>query len=79
MLCAITSVGRFTSFMTFAIVKVLPEPVTPSNTCVRMPSLTPSASFSIACGWSPVGLNFECSLNSISSAVYERLFFIVQL
>ena len=34
----------------FAIVKVLPEPVTPSRTCSSSPILTPFTSFSMACG-----------------------------
>jgi hypothetical protein len=32
LLCAITSVGRFTVSMTDAMVNVLPDPVTPSST-----------------------------------------------
>ena len=45
-----TRVGICTFSMTFAMVKVLPEPVTPSSTCSLSPRFTPSASFSIACG-----------------------------
>ena len=41
--------------MTFAIVNVLPEPVTPSKVSNWFPSLNPFTSSSIACGWSPVG------------------------
>ena len=58
--------------MTLAIVKVLPEPVTPSSTCSSRPSSTPRASFSMACGWSPVGLKGACSLNSISVSLPFR-------
>ena len=36
--------------MTFAIVKVLPEPVTPSKVSNWLPSLKPLTSCSIACG-----------------------------
>ena len=37
------------------MVKVLPEPVTPSSTWVRSLSLTPSTRSLIAVGWSPAG------------------------
>ena len=47
---------------TLAIVNVLPEPVTPRSVCVR-PLPTPLARASIACGWSPVGLKSDRSLN----------------
>src|ERR671916_1503715 len=33
----------------------MPEPVTPSRVWARIPASRPEASFSIACGWSPVG------------------------
>ncbi len=36
--------------ITFAMVKVLPEPVTPSSVCARSPSSIPRTSLSIACG-----------------------------
>src|SRR5918998_3690720 len=35
----------------------MPEPVTPSRVWARIPASRPEASFSIACGWSPVGWN----------------------
>ena len=38
------------------MVKVLPEPVTPSRTWVRSERRTPSTRSSIACGWSPLRL-----------------------
>ena len=38
-----------------AIVAVLPVPVAPSSVWKRAPSWMLAASFSIACGWSPVG------------------------
>ena len=41
--------------MTFAIVKVLPLPVTPNRVWQRSPRSTPSTSCAMACGWSPVG------------------------
>ena len=41
--------------MTFAIVKVLPEPVTPSSVWKARPSWMPSTSLAIASGWSPAG------------------------
>src|SRR5688572_7712480 len=48
-----TSVGRFTRAMHWAMVKVLPEPVTPSKTCDLSPRFNPSTSSSIARDWSP--------------------------
>ena len=59
------SVGFPTLAITFATVKVLPEPVTPNNTCAGSPSSTPSVSCLMACGWSPVGLYFDVILKSI--------------
>ena len=41
--------------MTLAIVKVLPEPVTPSSVCFARPLRAPSTSCAIAWGWSPAG------------------------
>src|SRR5689334_17717954 len=41
--------------MTFAIVNVLPDPVTPRSVWKASPSSMPSASFAIASGWSPDG------------------------
>ena len=43
--------------MTLAIVKVLPEPVTPIKTWSLRPARIPSTRAAIACGWSPAGLN----------------------
>jgi len=48
--------------MTFAIVKVLPEPVTPRSVCTWLPSLKPCTKASMASGWSPVGAKSEWSL-----------------
>ena len=41
------------------MVKVLPEPVTPSSTWSRSCARTPFTSSSIACGWSPSGSNSD--------------------
>ena len=41
------------------MVKVLPEPVTPSSTWSRSWARTPLTSSSIACGWSPFGSNSD--------------------
>jgi hypothetical protein len=41
--------------MTFAMVNVLPEPVTPSSTWLLSPRASPSFSSRIARGWSPCG------------------------
>src|SRR6185436_8991344 len=58
-----TSVGRFSFSTTCATVKVLPLPVTPSRTWCFAPATAPSASASIACGWSPCGVNGDCRRN----------------
>ena len=47
--------GRPSRAITLAIVKVLPEPVTPSSVWNASPSSMPSTSCSIAVGWSPAG------------------------
>ena len=47
--------GRPSRAITLAIVKVLPEPVTPSSVWKASPSRTPSTSLAIASGWSPDG------------------------
>ena len=73
LLCDMISVGLFSAAMTLAMVKVLPEPVTPSKVSNWLPSLKPFTSCSIACGWSPVGLYFECSLNSITHASSKKI------
>ena len=48
--------------ITFATVNVLPEPVTPNNTCDLSPREMPSVSCFMASGWSPVGRYFDVSL-----------------
>ena len=53
LLWAITSVGFWTFSITEAMVKVLPEPVTPRSTWAGIPSSTPRARASMAPGWSP--------------------------
>jgi hypothetical protein len=50
-----TSVGFSMFLMTFAIVKVLPEPVTPRSVWCFAPEEIASVSFAMACGWSPAG------------------------
>ena len=57
--------------MTFAMVNVLPEPVTPSSVWYRSPRSRPPTSVSIACGWSPVGSKSETSLNGRERMVGE--------
>jgi hypothetical protein len=44
------SAGRCVSSITFAMVKVLPEPVTPSSTWLRSLRRMPSTNSLIACG-----------------------------
>jgi hypothetical protein len=50
-----TRVGRWMFAITLAIVKVFPDPVTPSSTTWRRPSWTRRVRISIARGWSPRG------------------------
>jgi len=47
---ASTSAGRPKRAMTFAMVNVFPEPVTPSSVWYESPSRIPSTSLSIASG-----------------------------
>ena len=49
--------------VTFAIVKVFPEPVTPSSVTASTPSFSASHIPLIAAGWSPEGLYSESILN----------------
>src|SRR5437588_199151 len=59
--------------MTSAAVNVLPEPVTPSRHWACAPSLIRAARVSMACGWSPAGLNFDFRRNA-DTAHYSSLF-----
>ena len=59
----------------FAIVNVLPEPVTPTRVSNWLPSSKPFVSASIACGWSPIGLKSECNTNlSIKPSLLNAFF-----
>jgi hypothetical protein len=49
------SAGRPVFSIVQAIVAVLPVPVAPTRVWKRSPARIPSASVSIAFGWSPVG------------------------
>src|SRR5271166_6474366 len=62
------STGRSHCAMTLAMVNVFPEPVTPIRVWYRLPARIDPTSFSIACGWSPVGWYPELSLNSMANA-----------
>ena len=48
--------------MTLAMVKVLPEPVTPSSVWYACPPSRPSTSPRIASGWSPCGSNADSTM-----------------
>src|SRR5207302_5652921 len=63
-----TRVGRWMFAITLAIVKVFPDPVTPSSTTWRRPSWTRRVSRSIARGWSPRGSYSACSLKAVVCA-----------
>jgi len=53
--------GRCVASITLAMVKVLPEPVTPSSTCSRSPASAWATSSAMAEGWSPAGWYFVSS------------------
>ena len=55
-------VGRCTASITLAMVKVLPEPVTPSSTWSRSFPCSPATSSLMAPGWSPFGSKGETTL-----------------
>ena len=57
-----------------AIVKVLPEPVIPSKTWSFFLAFKPATNFSIAWGWSPAGVYFECILNFCVLKIYIYFF-----
>ena len=48
-----------------AMVKVLPEPVTPNRVCAGVPLRTPSTSCAMAEGWSPIGVYGDSNLKFI--------------
>ena len=58
--------GIFRSAITFATVKVLPEPVTPRRTWSRTPDLIPCLRDSMASGWSPEGLKLDFNVNCMT-------------
>jgi len=60
--------------MTFAIVNVLPEPVTPNRVWYFSPASTPWVSLAMACGWSPRGWYLETSLKSATGTMYHKKF-----
>lgn len=72
MLCEITSVGFCAFCMTFAIVNVFPDPVTPKRAWCSRFFVCPSVNLDIAWGWSPAGLNLEEILN-IGKHIYRIL------
>ena len=55
MLGGMTRVGRLRWAATWAMEKVLPEPVTPMRTWCFLPARKAWTSWSMAAGWSPVG------------------------
>src|ERR1035438_7329505 len=60
-----TNAGRFNCSMILAMVKVLPEPVTPSSTWCFSPSTRPRVRDWIAFPWSPCGWYELTNLNSM--------------
>lgn len=51
--------------MTFAMVKVFPEPVTPKRVTAGTPFVREEQMPSMAEGWSPAGLYEDCKWNFI--------------
>src|SRR6202165_4550295 len=70
LLCESTSVGRPKFLMTFAIVIVFPDPVTPSRVWNRSPRSSPFVSSAIALGWSPAGSKGARKSNSALAILY---------
>ena len=64
LLWAITSAGRWSSWIAPAIVIVLPVPVAPSSVVKRSPASTASAISAIAWGWSAAGVKTGSRRNS---------------
>ena len=65
-MCESTRVGSCVRSMILAIVKVLPDPVTPFRIwCFRSAS-TPAASRSIASPWSPAGWKGETTASGVT-------------
>src|SRR5258708_1343205 len=61
------SAGRPDCWITFATVKVLPDPVMPSRTWCLSPRARPSISSPMALGWSPLGS--KCVLRRNSAGI----------
>src|SRR5690606_22334380 len=67
-----TSAGGCVCWITCAMVKVLPEPVTPSSTWSRSWPCKPFTSAAMAAGWSPAGLKSETRVSGILLVVAEE-------
>src|SRR6266853_1872052 len=65
-----TSVGRPKFLMTFAIVIVFSDPVTPSRVWNRSPRSSPFVSSAIALGWSPAGSKGARRSNAALAILY---------
>src|SRR6266849_3206149 len=63
--------GRCVASITLAMVKVLPEPVTPSSTWLRSWRRTPSTSSLMACGWSPLGSKSDSMTKRTPPSVFS--------
>ena len=60
--------------ITFAMVKVFPDPVTPNNTWLNSSLFAPLTSFFIASGWSPAGLKSDLILNFLPPSSFPLIF-----
>src|SRR5687768_9284865 len=69
LLCERTRAGRPNCLMTFAIIIVLPEPVTPRSVWKRSPRPSPAVSSAMARGWSPAGWNGAWRSKTVSAMV----------
>ena len=64
--------GRCASAITFAIVKLFPEPVIPSSVWKRSPFASPRPTAAIASGWSPAGARSVTRSNKGTEREYRR-------
>jgi hypothetical protein len=65
-------VGICTASIIFAIVNVLPEPVTPCKTWYFSPARIPSARAAMASPWSPAGLKGDTTSKDRINTVYRK-------
>ena len=65
--------GRCSCSITLAMVKVLPEPVTPSSVTSLTPDCKAETSSLMASGWSPDGLYSDSRMNFKTISFYREV------